>query len=63
MASYRAKSNIFNRFMSKALRELPEWETAIEWLMLVTSIARSDGTAYRDDESAATHERTRAQYQ
>jgi hypothetical protein len=35
MASYRAKSKIFNRFMPKAMRQLPEWETAIEWLMLV----------------------------
>lgn len=40
--------------LSKAERELPEWETAIEWLMLVGEQGgRSDGAAHCDDAGAA----------
>ena len=40
--------------LSKGERELPEWETAIEWLMLVGEQGgRSDGAAHCDDAGAA----------
>ena len=40
--------------LPKAERELPEWETAIEWLMLVGEHGGDPhGAAYRDDESVA----------